>query len=59
MAEEEEVVGVVWEVDNPFLQMEGKRQQRNRLSCRETHRGAGGAGEEEEEGVDVQRPLET
>lgn len=63
MAAEEEVGGAAWEVGNPFLRVERKQQQRNRLSCPETHRGAPGAGGEEEEGAavgaGVKRLLET
>lgn len=57
--------GAAWEVGNPFLRMERKQQQRNRLSCPETHREAPGAGGEEEEeegaamGAGVKRLLET
>lgn len=49
------VVEAVWEVDNPFLRMERKQQQGNRLSWLEIHRGVG----EEEAAAGVKHLLET
>lgn len=51
------MVEAVWEVDDPFLRMERKQQQGNRLSWVEIHREVGE--EEEEAGAGMKRLLGT